>query len=97
MYFKTGEPVMPREPDPAGIIRRALDDARDRGLDSLGQINHAVRQVLALRPDMGRRRAEALVQEAIWPRSARLPRGGPAAVPPPRRGSPSALRPGSGG
>lgn len=85
---------MPQQSDPAGIIRHALEESRGRGLDNLGQLNHAVRRVLSLRPDMGRSRAELLVQEAMWPRPSRPPRGGePATVPPPTRRPPPVLRP----
>ncbi|MBK1670971.1 hypothetical protein CKO28_23450 [Rhodovibrio sodomensis] len=87
---------MSQQSDPASIIRYALEESRGRGLDSLGQINHAVRRVLALRPDMGRSRAESLVQEAIWPRPSRPPRAVPAAMAAPRRRPPSVLRSGSG-
>ena len=83
---------MSQQSDPASIIRYALEESRCRGLDSLSQINHAVRRVLALRPDMGRSRAESLVQEAMWPRPSRPPRGVQAAVTPPRRRAPSVLR-----
>ena len=38
--------------DLAGIVARALAEARDKGLDHIGQTEHAVRAVLALRPDM---------------------------------------------
>jgi hypothetical protein len=85
---------MAQQSDPAGIIRYALEESRGRGLDSLGQMNHAVRRVLALRPDMGRSLAESLVQDAMWPRPARAPRVGSAAVPPLHRRAPSVLRPG---
>lgn len=87
---------MPLESDPAGIIRYALEESRGRGLDSLGQMNHAVRRVLAVRPDVGRSRAESLVQDAMWPRQGHAVRSGPAVVPPPRRRPPALLRPGSG-
>ena len=59
--------------DPAGIIRYALEESRTRGLDSVGQLHHAVRRVLMLRPDVGRHRAERLVQEAMWPQPTRGP------------------------
>jgi len=38
--------------DLAGIVARALAEARDKGLDHIGQTGHAVRAVLAVRPDM---------------------------------------------
>ena len=38
--------------DLAGIVARALAEARDRGLDHIGQTEHAVRAILAARPDM---------------------------------------------
>ena len=87
---------MSQQTDPASIIRYALEESRCRGLDSLSQINHAVRRVLALRPDMGRSRAETLVQDAMWPRPSRAPRTAPAAMTPPRRRAPSVLRSGTG-
>jgi hypothetical protein len=87
---------MSQQSDPASIIRYALEESRGRGLDSLSQINHAVRRVLALRPDMGRSRAETLVQDAMWPRPTRAPRGAPPAMTPPRRRAPSVLRSGRG-
>ncbi len=34
------------------IIAQALVEARDKGLDHIGQTGHAVRAVLAVRPDM---------------------------------------------
>ncbi len=34
------------------IIAQALAEARDKGLDHIGQTEHAVRAVLAVRPDM---------------------------------------------
>ncbi len=34
------------------IIAQALADAREKGLDHVGQTGHAVRAVLAARPDM---------------------------------------------
>ncbi len=39
-------------PDLAGIVARALAEARDKGLDHIGQTEHAVRAILAVRPDM---------------------------------------------
>jgi hypothetical protein len=45
-----------------------------RGLDSVGQLQHAVRRVLTLRPDVGRHRAERLVQDAMWPQPGRGPK-----------------------
>ena len=87
---------MSQQTDPASIIRYALEESRGRGLDSLSQINHAVRRVLALRPDMGRSRAESLVQEAMWPRPARPSRSVQTAATPPRRRAPSVLRSGQG-
>lgn len=60
---------MAQQGDPAGIIRYALQESRARGLDSVGQLHHAVRRVMTLRPDMGRSRAERLVQDAMWPRA----------------------------
>ena len=38
--------------DLAGIVARALANARDKGLDHIGQTGHAVRAILAVRPDM---------------------------------------------
>ncbi len=38
--------------DLAGIVARAIEEARDKGLDHIGQTGHAVRAVLAVRPDM---------------------------------------------
>ena len=38
--------------DLAGIVARALAEAKDKGLDHIGQTEHAVRAVLAVRPDM---------------------------------------------
>ena len=38
--------------DLAGIVARAIVEARDKGLDYIGQTGHAVRAVLAVRPDM---------------------------------------------
>ena len=38
--------------DLAGIVARALAEARDKGLDHIGQTEHAVRGVLAVKPDM---------------------------------------------
>ena len=96
MSQQIGESVMSQQSDPASIIRYALEESRGRGLDSLSQINHAVRRVLALRPDMGRSRAETLVQDAMWPRPSRPPRSVQAAATPPRRRAPSVLRPKAG-
>ena len=36
----------------AGIVARAITEARDKGLDHIGQTGHADRAVLAARPDM---------------------------------------------
>jgi hypothetical protein len=83
---------MPQQSDPAGIIRHALEESRSRGLDSLGQLNHAVSRVLSLRPDMGRSRAESLVQDAMWPRAGRSARADPRSVPPPVRRPTPVLR-----
>ncbi|WP_156092531.1 hypothetical protein [Rhodovibrio salinarum] len=82
---------MSQQPDPASIIRYALEESRGRGLDSLGQLNHAVRRVLHLRPDMGRSRVESLVQEAMWPRPPRVGRSVGAGIPVPHR-APAVLR-----
>ncbi len=38
--------------DLARIIAQALADAREKGLDHIGETGHAVRVVLAARPDM---------------------------------------------
>ena len=38
--------------DLEGIVARAIEEARDKGLDYIGQIEHADRAVLAARPDM---------------------------------------------
>ncbi len=38
--------------DLARIIAQALADAREKGLEDVGQTGHAVRAVLAARPDM---------------------------------------------
>ncbi len=38
--------------DLAGIITRAIAEAREKGLDHIGQTEHAVRAALAVRPDM---------------------------------------------
>ena len=38
--------------DLAGIIAQALADAREKGLDHIGQTEHAVRVVLPARPEM---------------------------------------------
>ncbi len=38
--------------DFAGIVARAITDAREKGLDHIGETEHAVRAVLAARPDM---------------------------------------------
>ncbi len=38
--------------DLAGIVARAIQEARDKGLDHIGQTGHAVRAILAVRPDM---------------------------------------------
>ncbi len=46
--------------DVARIIAQALADAREKGLDHIGQTEHAVRTVLAARPDMSA--SDALVQ-----------------------------------
>ncbi len=39
-------------PDLAGIIAQSLADAREKGLEDVDQTRHAVRAVLAARPDM---------------------------------------------
>ncbi len=39
-------------PDLARIVTQALADAREKGLDHIGQTGHAVRVVMAARPDM---------------------------------------------
>jgi hypothetical protein len=36
--------------DLAGIVARAFAEAREKGLDHIGQTGHAVRAVLAVRP-----------------------------------------------
>jgi len=36
----------------ANVIRQAVSDARDQGLDYIGQTEHAVRAVMAIRNDM---------------------------------------------
>ncbi len=38
--------------DLTGIIAQALADAREKGLEDVDQTGHAVRVVLAARPDM---------------------------------------------
>ncbi len=38
--------------DVARIVAQALADAREKGLDDVDQTGHAVRAVLAARPDM---------------------------------------------
>ena len=38
--------------DLAGIVARAITEARDKGLDHIGQTGHAVRAILAVRRDM---------------------------------------------
>ena len=38
--------------DLARIIAQALADAREKGLDHIGQTGHAVRAVLVARPDL---------------------------------------------
>ncbi len=38
--------------DVARIVTRALTDAREKGLEDVDQTGHAVRAVLAARPDM---------------------------------------------
>ena len=38
--------------DLEGIVARAIAEARDKGLDHIGQTGHAVRAILAVRPDM---------------------------------------------
>ncbi len=38
--------------DLAGIVARAITDAREKGLDDVDQTGHAVRAVLTARPDM---------------------------------------------
>ncbi len=38
--------------DLAGIVARAITEARDKGLDHIGETGHAVRAILAVRPDM---------------------------------------------
>ena len=38
--------------DLAGIVARAIQEARDKCLDHIGQTEHAVRAILAVRPDM---------------------------------------------
>ena len=38
--------------DLASIVARAITEARDKGLDHIGQTEHAVGAVLAVRPDM---------------------------------------------
>ncbi len=38
--------------DLASIVACAIEEARDEGLDHIGQTEHAVRAVLAVRPDM---------------------------------------------
>ncbi len=43
---------MADSPDLIRIITQALADAREKGLDYIGQTEHAVRAVLAARPDM---------------------------------------------
>ncbi len=50
----------PVDDDLIRIIAQALADAREKGLDYIGQTKHAVRAVLAVRPDMTA--SDALVQ-----------------------------------
>ncbi len=49
------------------IIAQALADAREKGLDDFGQTEHAVRAVLAVRPDL-------TASDALW-QVERLQRG----------------------
>lgn len=44
--------IGPADADLAGIVARAITEARDKGLDHIGQTEHVVRAVLAVRPDM---------------------------------------------
>ncbi len=39
-------------PDLAGIIAQTLADTREKGLDHIGQTEHAIRAVLVAGPDM---------------------------------------------
>ncbi len=50
--FPSSMPPVQSGGDPAGVINRALSDARRRGLDDLGQTRCAVAAVLIVRPDM---------------------------------------------
>jgi hypothetical protein len=52
IIFSAASPAAPVSGDPAGVISRALSDARRRGLDDLGQTRCAVAAVLVVRPDM---------------------------------------------
>ncbi len=45
--------------DLARVIAQALADARQKGLDHIGQTDHAIRAVLAARPDM-------TASDAMW-------------------------------
>ncbi len=53
--------------DLARVIAQALADARQKGLDNIGQTDHAIRAVLAARPDM-------TASDAMW-QVERLQRG----------------------
>ncbi len=52
--------IRPMDESLTRIIAQALADAREKGLDHIGQTEHAVRVVLAARPDMTA--SDALVQ-----------------------------------
>ncbi len=49
------------------IVTQALAEAREKGLDHIGQTDHAIRAVLAARPDM-------TASDAMW-QVERLQRG----------------------
>ncbi len=44
--------AMADTPDLARIVTQALANAREKGLDHIDQTEHAVRAVMAARPDM---------------------------------------------
>ena len=51
--------------DPARLIALALQDARRRGLDDLGQTRWAVSRVLAVRPDLSAAEAARSVERTV--------------------------------
>jgi hypothetical protein len=67
MMVPTKERTMSAPPyeDPSRLITRALQEARRRGLDHLGQTRWAVAKVLTVRPDMTAAEAARSVEKTI--------------------------------